>query len=51
LGGGNKGEEISKKIYEMGFKDIYLATGYEPNAFPAMPWIKGIIEKEPPWMN
>ena len=50
LGDGHKGEEIAKKIYEIGFKDIYLATGYEPNAFPIMPWIKGIIGKEPPWM-
>lgn len=43
------GEQTAKEIYSMGFKEIYLTTGYEENDFPPMPWIKKIIGKTPPW--
>lgn len=49
LGEGIKGEEVSKSIFEMGFTNIYLATGYNPNDFGDLPWIKGIVGKSPPW--
>lgn len=42
-----KGEEFAKILYENGFKEIYLTTGYGKNKFPNMPWIKAIISKEP----
>ena len=51
LGNGQKGEEIAKHIFEIGFRDIYLETGYDSNHFPKMDWIKGIIGKAPPWMD
>lgn len=51
LGEGIKGEEVAKKIYEMGFKDIFLATSYEADHFSPMFWIKGIYGKEPPWYD
>lgn len=47
LGHGDKGEEISKKIFEMGFKNIWLCTGYQASDFPPMPWIRGIVAKDP----
>lgn len=42
-----KGEEVSKEAFEMGFKNIYLCTGYEASHFPEMPHIKGIVGKDP----
>jgi len=47
LGSGIKGEEVSKRAFELGFKNVYLCTGYEPDSFPAMPWLKGIKGKDP----
>jgi hypothetical protein len=49
LAGGVKGETESQKIAKLGFKNIFLATGSEPSSFGAMPWIKAIVGKEPPW--
>ena len=42
-----RGEEVSKKIADIGFTQIYLCTGYEPSTFPPMSWLKGIVGKEP----
>ncbi|MHB1948718.1 MAG: ATP-binding protein [Gammaproteobacteria bacterium] len=49
--GEEKGEEIARELYEMGFSALYLSTGYESKKFVNMPWIKGIIGKEPPFSN
>jgi hypothetical protein len=49
LGDNQKGEIISEKIYNFGFKNIYLCTGYDPSEFPKMPWLKGIIGKNSPF--
>jgi FixJ family two-component response regulator len=46
LSDGLKGEFIAKKIYDQGFKNIFIATGYSQNHFEKMPWIK-----EPPWLT
>lgn len=49
LGNGQKGEYESKKLNNLGFKNIYLATGFSdlnPNHFP---WLSGIISKSPPF--
>ncbi|OYZ24254.1 MAG: hypothetical protein B7Y39_02180 [Bdellovibrio sp. 28-41-41] len=47
LGSGLRGEEISKKIHEIGFKNIFLCTGYRASDYPSMHWIKGIVGKDP----
>jgi signal transduction histidine kinase len=47
LGSGLKGEVVSKRAFELGFKNVYLCTGYEPDSFPTMPWLKGIVPKDP----
>ncbi|MBK7959972.1 MAG: hypothetical protein IPK04_01325 [Bdellovibrionales bacterium] len=47
LGNGIRGEDISKKIHELGFTNIYLCTGYQASEFQPMPWIKGIVGKDP----
>jgi len=49
LGNGLRGELIAKDLYEMGFHEIYLATGYPADDFEPMEWIKGIVGKEPIW--
>ncbi len=49
LGNGIRGEEISKKIYETGFRKIYLATGYNKSKFSKLPWIEEIVGKHPPF--
>lgn len=51
LNDGVKGEEWAKKLFEKGFKNLYLATGYSAESFPPMPWIKGIIGKDSPWSD
>lgn len=45
-----KGEDILKKLFELGYKNLYLATGYEPEEFEDLDYIKGVIGKEPPWL-
>jgi hypothetical protein len=46
-----KGEQYSKKLFEKGFQNIYLCTGYEPEDFKDCHWLKGVIGKSPPWAN
>ena len=50
LGDDVKGEELAKEFFDKGFENIYLATGYAKEDFPKMPWIKGIVGKEPPFL-
>jgi signal transduction histidine kinase len=42
-----KGEIESKKIYELGFKKIILATGYSKGDIKKPSWIEAIIGKRP----
>ncbi|MBL6991008.1 MAG: hypothetical protein ISR65_14580 [Bacteriovoracaceae bacterium] len=49
LENGLKGEDIAKKLFDKGYKNLYLATGYEPEDFLHLSYIKGVIGKEPPW--
>jgi len=50
LGGGVRGEELSQRIAKMGFCRLFLATGYESEQFPPMPWLSGVTGKDVPWM-
>ncbi len=48
LENGIKGEEIAKRAFDLGFRNIYLATGYDPTHFEQpMPWLRGIVGKDP----
>lgn len=47
LGTDIPGEEYAKRLYEKGFMNIYLATGYSSDSFEEMYWLKGIVGKEP----
>jgi signal transduction histidine kinase len=46
-----KGEVASEQIAKLGFKEIYLATGYSPTDFnlKLYPWIKAVKSKKPPF--
>jgi len=37
----------SEKIYQNGFKNLYLATGHEKESFVKPSWIKEIFSKSP----
>lgn len=48
LGGGVKGEDIAKDLKDKGYNNICLETGYSPENFAHLPWLK-VTGKEPPW--
>jgi len=45
LADGIKGEVESEKIAELGFTELYLATGYSPKDIDRPKWIKCIVGK------
>lgn len=47
LGNDVKGEVVSEEIFKKGFKELYLATGYEANSIDKPYWIKKILGKRP----
>lgn len=49
LGEDIRGEEIAKTLHGQGYTNLSLATGYDADALPSMPWIKEVVGKEPPW--
>lgn len=50
LGNNIKGELYAKELYSQGFTEIHLSTGHQPDHFDNMPWIKSIVNKEPPFL-
>lgn len=51
LGEGVAGEEIARQISLIGFTNLYLETGYPASHFPDMPWLRGIVGKDPVFSN
>lgn len=49
LGKEISGEEFAKKIYLSGYSNLHLATGYDPDEFNHIPWIKTVGGKLSPW--
>ncbi len=49
LANGVRGELVAMRISKIGFSNVYLATGYEPDGFLNLPFIKGVIDKNPPF--
>lgn len=49
LGDGVKGEIESARIHELGFREIYLATGHPPEKFAGLAHLRSVIDKKPPW--
>jgi len=46
-----KGETYSRKLFERGYRNIYLCTGYDASEFSNCDWLKGVIGKSPPWAD
>jgi hypothetical protein len=51
LGGGIKGEEIAKQIVALGFTEIWLCTGNEPEQYAHLTYLKGCVSKDAPWLK
>lgn len=49
LSDGVKGDVESLKIHELGFAEIYLATGHEAVKFENLTHLRGVVGKAPPW--
>ncbi len=47
LGNGVRGEELSEKYAKLGFNEIYLTTGFDPDPSLMRPWIRAIFGKTP----
>jgi hypothetical protein len=43
------GDQLASVLYQQGFREIFLSTGYEPENFSKTLHIKGIFGKMPPW--
>jgi signal transduction histidine kinase len=49
LGGEVSGIDVAKKLHLMGFREIFLSTGYDPAHFKDVKVVKGVFGKEPPF--
>jgi len=49
LGGGINGESVAKELHRRGFKNIRLATGYDPSEFAEMSHVREVVGKNSPW--
>jgi FixJ family two-component response regulator len=51
LSNGVKGEDVAKDLSKKGFERIYITTGYPLEEYGHKPWIKGVIDKTPPFVT
>jgi len=51
LGEGVDGAQESMRIRDIGFQEIYLATGHEAAKFADFKHLCGVVGKEPPWLE
>lgn len=47
--GKENGDEVAKQLFELGYKKLYITTGYDIKKVNKSPWIKDILGKEPPF--
>lgn len=45
LAGEESGEIVAKNLFDRGFKNLFLATGYDPGQFSDLSYLKGIVGK------
>ena len=41
------GHIVAKKLFDLGFKNLYLATGYGPDKFSDLKYLSGVVGKKP----
>ncbi len=51
LGAKLRGDSVAKELFGLGFKEIYLTTGAEAKQFADLPFIKGVVGKDPPFSH
>jgi signal transduction histidine kinase len=49
LADGVRGDDIARELSLLGFKNLWLATGYDASAYVNLPFLKGVISKDPPF--
>ena len=49
LGDGLSGQLYAKELYNKGFEQLYLATGHSADKFGTIPWLKAVVNKNPPF--
>ena len=49
LGNSEKGEDVAILLNKLGFKQIFMASGYDKDKFNQMTFLKGVVGKSPPW--
>ncbi|MEQ1919022.1 MAG: hybrid sensor histidine kinase/response regulator, partial [Elusimicrobiota bacterium] len=49
LGPEERGEDLAVELHARGFRQIFMATGRDEGALHSLPWLAGVIGKEPPW--
>lgn len=49
LGNDDLGEELARKLYQLGYNNLFMASGYGPDHFNHLPFLKGVTGKEIPW--
>lgn len=45
-----RGDQFAEELRLAGFTFIYLATGYKPERFSGLEFIRGVCSKSPPWV-
>ena len=43
------GMNLAKKLFNLGFRSLFLSTGYDEGDLPRTKFLKGIVDKYPPW--
>ena len=51
LGAGVRGGDVARKAAEMGFLNVSMATGSGPEDYGHLEFLKGVIDKTPPWLS
>lgn len=49
LGDGETGADAARQAVELGFTEIFMATGHDPAAFSDLAFLRGVVGKDPPW--
>ena len=49
LGHNDLGEDLAKKLHNLGYDKLFIASGHGPENFKHLPFLKGVTGKEIPW--
>ena len=51
LGPDLRGDVLSEDIFNQGFTELFISTGYDPDYIEKPQWIKAILDKKPPFQK